>query len=67
MAEPIEIMLDDLGRQIAQKALEAAEWKTRALVAEATIEQLKRAEAEEAEGAALAVVPEAEEGEGDDA
>lgn len=40
---PIEVMVDDLGRQIAQKAIECAEWRARALIAEAAIEEIRQA------------------------
>lgn len=45
--EPIEIMLDDLGRQIAQKSLELAEWKARALTAENALAEIQKAAQEE--------------------
>lgn len=38
--EPIQIMIDDLGRQVGQKAIESADWKARALVAEAKLDVL---------------------------
>jgi hypothetical protein len=48
-------MIEDLGRQVAQKAIEAAEWKARAIIAEATIEQIK-AEQPDDEGDVAPVV-----------
>lgn len=39
--EPIQLMIEDLGRQVAQKAIESAEWKARALVAEHTLAVLE--------------------------
>ena len=49
--EPVQIMVDDLARQIAQKAIEAAEWKARALSAEAALEEMtKDEEADEESG-----------------
>lgn len=35
--DPVEVMLDDLARQVAQKAVEAAQWKARAVSAEAAL------------------------------
>jgi len=61
--EPIEIMLDDLGRQIAQKSIELAEWKARAITAEGTISKIAEAEAQE-EAPELSVVPDPEKDEG---
>ena len=46
--QPVEVMIDDLGRQIAQKSIECAEWRARALTAEAAVAQIKQ-EMEEAE------------------
>lgn len=63
--EPIEIMLDDLGRQIAQKSLELAEWKARALTAENTLAEIQKAAQEEDqdEEPGLSVVKEDEDSE----
>ena len=48
--EPIQLMIEDLGRQVAQKAVETSEWKARALIAEHALEQIQAAEeAEETE------------------
>jgi hypothetical protein len=55
--EPIQIMIDDLGRQVAQKAVEVAEWKARALVAEGTLATIRaEAEDEDETGAVLELV-----------
>ena len=67
--EPIQIMVDDLGRQVAQKAIESAEWKARALVAEqalATAAAISN-DAGEVPGSGLTLVTDADaddEGEG---
>lgn len=63
--EPIEIMLDDLGRQIAQKSLALAEWKARALTAENTLAEIQKAAQEEDqdEEPGLSVVKEDEDSE----
>jgi len=39
--EPVDIMLDDLARQVAHKAVESARWKARAIAAEETIAKLR--------------------------
>ena len=44
--DPIQLMIEDLGRQVAEKSIQAAEWKTRALIAEHTLATIK-AEAED--------------------
>ena len=47
-----ELMIDDLGRQVAEKAIGEASWKARALIAEsnlAEIQQVMAAEAAEKE------------------
>lgn len=46
--DSIELVIDDLARQVAQKALEAAQWKAHAISAEAALAQLKE-DAEEDE------------------
>lgn len=38
--DPIEILVDDLGRQVAQKAIELADWRARAIVAERRLQEL---------------------------
>jgi hypothetical protein len=60
--EPIQVMIEDLGRQIAQKAVEAAEWKARAIIAEAALQAAAAAEGED-EATGLALVPNGDEGE----
>lgn len=41
---PVDVLVDDLARQVAQKAVEAAEWKTRAVIAEAKLAELQAVE-----------------------
>lgn len=47
--EPVNIMIDDLARQVAQKAIESAEWKARALSAEAALKEVTEDTVEETE------------------
>lgn len=50
----IEIVIDDLGSQVAAKAVELASWKARAILAEDALRKIaEEAEAEEAEGLQL--------------
>ncbi len=58
--EPIQVMIEDLGRQVAQKAIESAEWKARAVVAEATLAEIT--EATEGDDIVLSLVPDEESG-----
>ena len=53
------MMVEDLGRQVAQKSIESAEWKARALSAEAALASIK-AEAEAEEEGGLKVVKDEE-------
>ena len=62
--DSIQIMVADLGQQVAEKALHVAEWKARALVAEAALAEIAGAEVEE-EGPGLVAVPDVPE-EGDE-
>jgi hypothetical protein len=39
--DPIQMMIADLGQQVAEKAIGLAEWKTRALLAEHSLEEIK--------------------------
>ena len=39
--DTIGILIDDLGRQVAQKSIEAAEWKARAITAEAALRKIE--------------------------
>ena len=48
--EPIQVMIEDLGRQVAQKSIEASEWKARALTAEAALRELADEGDDEADG-----------------
>ena len=52
------MMVTDLGQQVAQKAIEVAEWKTRALLAEHSLAEIKAEEdgAEDEEGEVAPVV-----------
>jgi hypothetical protein len=65
--DPIQVMIEDLGRQVAQKAVEVAEWKTRAVIAEHTLATIKAAEenedADEAPDNVVALVPDGEDDE----
>lgn len=65
--EPIQIMVEDLGRQVAQKAVEQAEWKARALVAEAALAAItaEMEETDEAPDNVVALVP-TDDADGDD-
>ena len=45
--DPIQLMIEDLGRQVAEKSIQAAEWKARALIAEHTLAAIKAAEENE--------------------
>lgn len=39
--DPIEHVIDDLGRRVAQSAIEASEWRARALVAEEALAEIR--------------------------
>lgn len=54
--EPIQVMIEDLGRQVAQKSIEAAEWKARALAAESALQELAAEEAANEESEGLTVI-----------
>ena len=57
--DPVEVMLEDLARQVAQKSVEVAQWKARALLAEAALNEIKEEETDE-EGPTLSVVEDPE-------
>ena len=63
------MMVADLGNQVAEKAIAVAEWKTRALLAEHSLEEIKAEEdgADEAGEVApvVALVPNGEDDETD--
>ena len=66
--DPIQLMIEDLGRQVAQKAVESSEWKARAIIAEHTLAAIK-AEAEnedEDEAPGLSLVEDEDGGSQDD-
>ena len=42
--DPIQMMVTDLGNQVAEKAIAVAEWKTRALLAEHSLAEIKAEE-----------------------
>lgn len=44
--DPMQMMVADLGQQVAEKAVQVAEWKTRALLAEHSLNEIKAAEEE---------------------
>ena len=51
--DTIGILVDDLGRQVAQKSIELAEWKARAITAEARLREIEASlqdDVDEAEG-----------------
>ena len=52
------MMVTDLGNQVAEKAVQVAEWKTRALLAEHSLEEIAAKEdgAEDEEGEVAPVV-----------
>ena len=54
--DPIQMMIADLGQQVAQKAIEVAEWKTRALLAEHSLEEIAQEDGAEEEGELAEVV-----------
>jgi ATP-dependent protease HslVU (ClpYQ) peptidase subunit len=56
--DTIQLLLEDLGRQIGEAALKASEWKVRAIVAEATLAAIAGTEED---GPTLAAVPDAPE------
>ena len=43
---PLEVVIDDLARQVAQKAVESAEWRARALLAEEALAEAMEEEME---------------------
>lgn len=45
--DPVEIVIDDLARQVAEKSIESASWKARAVTAEAALEELRETEDDE--------------------
>lgn len=47
--DQITLMLDDLARRVAQTSLDAAQWRARAMSAEAALEELRSAAATEEE------------------
>jgi hypothetical protein len=60
--EPIQLMLEDLGRQIAEGVLKTSEWRARAIVAEHALSEIAAAGRQEDEDApTLAAVPDAPE------
>lgn len=48
--EPMEVMIDDLARQVAEKAIESASWRARAVIAETALEELRDKEAPKEDG-----------------
>ncbi len=42
--DPIQMMVTDLGNQVAEKAIAVAEWKTRALLAEHSLAEIAEKE-----------------------
>jgi hypothetical protein len=60
--EPIQLMIENLGRDVARVTIKSAEWEARALVAEAALAEIAAAEeATEDEAPTLAAVPDAPE------
>ena len=64
--DPIQLMIEDLGRQVAEKSIQAAEWKTRAIIAEHTLATIKAAEENEDEAPGLSLVEDEDGGSQDD-
>ena len=54
-------MIEDLGRQVAQKAIESSEWKARALIAEQALQAAAAAEGDETPDNVVSLVPDEDE------
>ena len=48
--DPVDIMIDDLARQVAQKAFESASWKARAIAAETALAKVSEGDETEDDG-----------------
>jgi hypothetical protein len=67
--DPIQMMVSDLGQQVAEKAIGLAEWKTRALLAEHALAEIEKEDGAEDDtdevAPVVALVPETEDDETD--